>query len=60
MGVSSVHVNRVLQRLRGDGLITFKGSSLVILDVPRLKAFSGFNPNYLHLSNRNGTAKHGH
>ncbi|MBM6595075.1 Crp/Fnr family transcriptional regulator [Microvirga pudoricolor] len=58
MGLSSVHVNRVLQRLRADGLITFKGSNLVILDIPRLKTFSGFNPNYLHLPKRNGTTPH--
>jgi hypothetical protein len=28
---------------------------LVILDVPRLQAFSGFAPNYLHLDERQGT-----
>ncbi|GEO19324.1 Crp/Fnr family transcriptional regulator [Microvirga aerophila] len=54
VGLTAVHVNRVLQRLRGDGLITLKGKNLVILDVARLKALSGFNPNYLHLSDQNG------
>lgn len=58
MSLSLVHVNRVLQRLRKDGLITFAGGHLVILDVKRLKALGGFNPNYLHLSNRNGTTPH--
>ena len=53
-GLSNVHVNRVLRRLRGEGLITFKDKHLVILDVERLKAFSGFTPNYLHLAERNG------
>jgi CRP-like cAMP-binding protein len=53
-GLTSVHVNRVLQRLRRDGLITLKSKNLMIMDVERLKAFSGFNPNYLHLSDRNG------
>jgi CRP-like cAMP-binding protein len=57
VGLTSVHVNRVLQRLRGDGLITLKGKHLVIRDVARLKAFSGFNPNYLHLSDRNGISE---
>lgn len=53
-GLTSVHVNRVLQRLRQDGLITLKSRNLMIMDVERLKAFSGFNPNYLHLAERNG------
>jgi CRP-like cAMP-binding protein len=55
MGLTVVHTNRVLQRLRKDGLITLTNNSLVILDIARLKAFSGFNPNYLHLSNPNET-----
>jgi CRP-like cAMP-binding protein len=53
-GMSNVHVNRVLQRLRRDGLITLKDKNLVILDVNRLNAFSGFTPNYLHLDGQNG------
>lgn len=55
MGLSHVHVNRVLQRLRAEGLITLKDHALVILDVPRLKEFSGFDPNYLHLAERDGS-----
>ena len=55
MGLSHIHVNRVLQSLRAEGLITLKNKALVILDIPRLKAFSGFNPNYLHLGERNGS-----
>jgi CRP-like cAMP-binding protein len=58
VSLTSVHVNRVLQRLRGEGLITLKGKQLVILDVERLKTFSGFNPNYLHLADRSGIAEH--
>lgn len=54
MGLSNVHVNRVLQHLRRDGLITLKNKNLVILDVERLEAFSGFTPNYLHLARGNG------
>jgi CRP-like cAMP-binding protein len=48
-GLSTVHVNRVLQSLRGQNLITLKGKHLVIPDVERLMEFSAFNPNYLHL-----------
>ncbi len=54
MGLTNVTVSRVLQRLRGDGLITLKGKKLIILDVERLKAFSGFTRNYLHLAKPNG------
>jgi CRP-like cAMP-binding protein len=50
VSLTSVYLNRVLQRLRREGLITLQGKNLVITDVGRLKAFSGFNPNYLHLS----------
>jgi len=53
-GLTNVHVNRVLQSLRRDGLITLKGKNLVILEVERLNAFSGFTPNYLHLVQGNG------
>jgi CRP-like cAMP-binding protein len=54
VSLTSVYVNRVLQRLRRDRLITLSGKNLVILDIERLKAFSGFNPNYLHLSDQGG------
>src|SRR3954471_4251641 len=35
-GLSSVHVNRTLQELRGEGLIEFRSSRLTILDWARL------------------------
>ena len=49
-GLSAVHVNRSLQALREANLITLKAGQLVILDAKRLQEFSGFNPNYLHLT----------
>lgn len=49
LGLSAVHVNRSLQKLRDDGLITLRAHRLKILDLPRLIQFGGFNPNYLHL-----------
>ena len=49
LGLSAVHVNRVLQQLRKDGLITLDGKRLTIHDVARLEAFAGFDPSYLHL-----------
>jgi CRP-like cAMP-binding protein len=52
LGLSTVHVNRVLRRLRDDGLITLSEKRLTIHDVERLKAFADFDPNYLHLKQR--------
>ncbi|MEE8626273.1 MULTISPECIES: Crp/Fnr family transcriptional regulator [Methylobacterium] len=51
MGLSNVHVHRTLRDLRSLGLIALKRRTLTILDVPRLKALCGYNPNYLHLKN---------
>jgi CRP-like cAMP-binding protein len=49
-GLSSVHVNRVLQQLRDEGLIVWRGRVLQVPDQARLEAFAGFDPNYLHLT----------
>jgi CRP-like cAMP-binding protein len=48
-GLSTVHVNRVLQDLRGDGLITLHGGFLKVLDWEGLKKAGEFDPTYLHL-----------
>jgi CRP-like cAMP-binding protein len=48
-GLSTVHVNRVLQDLRGDGLITLRGVSLKVLDWEGLKKAGEFDPTYLQL-----------
>lgn len=49
LGLSTVHVNRSLQALRGKGLITLRGARLTIHDWEGLKRVADFNPNYLHL-----------
>ncbi|CAA9327505.1 MAG: cAMP-binding proteins - catabolite gene activator and regulatory subunit of cAMP-dependent protein kinases [uncultured Microvirga sp.] len=48
LGISTVHVNRTLQELRGEGLITLKSGSLTILDWEGLKGAAGFKLDYLH------------
>lgn len=48
-GLSTVHVNRTLQELRGAGLIVLRGGTLTIPDLPALQKATLFNPNYLHL-----------
>lgn len=52
LGLTSVHINRVLQRLRAQKLIEFSRGKLHIPDVPKLMAVTRFEPNYLHLDHR--------
>ncbi|HEX2560807.1 Crp/Fnr family transcriptional regulator [Phenylobacterium sp.] len=49
LGLTPVHVNRVLQDLRRDGLIASDGRSLRILDWGRLTSAGDFDATYLHL-----------
>ena len=49
LGLSNVHVNRVLQEMRGKGLITLQGSTLVIEAWDELRRVAEFDPTYLHL-----------
>jgi DNA-binding transcriptional regulator LsrR (DeoR family) len=59
-GMTPVHVNRMLQKLRHDGLISLSGKTLTVLDADRLKQVAGFNASYLHLDrahdNRDGVS----
>ena len=50
LGISVVHVNRTLQKLRRDGLISFKSKRLKVLDWKRLSEIGDFDPTYLHLT----------
>lgn len=49
LGLTSVHVNRVLQELRRDRLITLDHRRLVLLDIRRLQGIAELNRDYLHL-----------
>jgi hypothetical protein len=42
LGLSTIHVNRVLRELREKGLVTFKAHKVVIHDAARLKALAGY------------------
>src|SRR5215218_2226651 len=55
-GLSNVHVNRVLQALRSDGLIVLKGDTLQVLDWDQLKQAGDFDPTYLHLQRKQEAA----
>ncbi len=48
-GLTPVHVNRTLQRLRDEGLIATKGRTVTVTDPAGLKAAGEFTGNYLHL-----------
>lgn len=47
LGLTSVHTNRMLQSLRGEGLVSFSRSKVQILDPATLEAEAEFNPAYL-------------
>jgi CRP-like cAMP-binding protein len=48
LGLSLVHVNRSVRRLKQDGLISLENRRLVIHDPRRLPAAASFDPDYLH------------
>jgi CRP-like cAMP-binding protein len=48
-GLTPVHANRTLRKLRTDGLVEFAGGVLTVLDPHRLKLAAHFNGEYLHL-----------
>ena len=52
LGLSTVHMNRTLQRLRADGLIELHGGKLTVLDLGALQEVAMFNPNYLHFTHQ--------
>ena len=53
-GMTPVHVNRVLQELRAEGLVSLRGGRLEALDWDGLKRAGDFDPAYLHLRDEAG------
>ena len=47
LGLSAVHVNRVLRQLKAEGAATLTRSVLNVLDRSRLEALGDFDPRYL-------------
>lgn len=56
LGITSIHMNRVLARLRREGFITLDGRMLSVDDWQGLSEAGEFDPAYLHL----GGAEHLH
>ena len=48
VGLTPVHVNRVLKKLRVEKVMELKSGSLTILDPAKLARIAGFDDNYLH------------
>jgi CRP-like cAMP-binding protein len=57
LAMTGVHLNRIVRQLRLQGLFTLKGHTITIPDVERLKSFSDFKDNYLHLTQRRDDAR---
>jgi len=51
-GLTSVHVNRMLKKLRDDKVLTFRGGMVTIGDWEQLQRVAEFDPTYLHLERR--------
>lgn len=49
LGISTVHVNRVLQHLRGSGLVRLLEKTVMIPDVAKLEEYAEFDSEYLNL-----------
>lgn len=48
-GLTAVHVNRTLRRLRETNLVAIRDGHVVIPDLERLRTFAGFDDRYLYL-----------
>jgi CRP-like cAMP-binding protein len=55
LGLSAVHVNRVLQDLRRDRLVRLSGGRLTVLNLDALSTVGMFQPAYLHLKAKPGS-----
>lgn len=50
LGLSAVHVNRTLHKLRGEQLIAMDVNEIRILDMKGLERIAGFDAGYLHFT----------
>ena len=48
LGLSAIHVNRVLRELREINLLTMQHGTVTIHDLPGLRKLSGFQVGYMH------------
>jgi hypothetical protein len=50
VGLSVVHVNRTLQLMRADGLISWRANHVIVHDRDALAGAAGFQADYLKLN----------
>ncbi len=48
LGITAVHVNRVLRQLREQGLVTVKANQVIIHDLDGLRELAGYDSTYLN------------
>jgi CRP-like cAMP-binding protein len=48
LGLTAIHVNRVMRQLRERGLLTLKGGTVEIRDLKGLRKLAGFHGGYLN------------
>ncbi|MBV1690300.1 Crp/Fnr family transcriptional regulator [Novosphingobium sp. G106] len=48
LGMTAVHLNRVLKRLKREGVMDLQRGRIIILDPAALAQIAGFDDNYLH------------
>jgi CRP-like cAMP-binding protein len=49
LGLTAVHINRMLRLLADDGLVMWTKRTVSLSDLPRLSLAGDFSPRYLHL-----------
>ena len=49
LGLTSVHVNRVMQQLRTEGMVATASRTMTLSNLPGLRQIGGFDPRYLHV-----------
>jgi DNA-binding transcriptional regulator LsrR (DeoR family) len=54
LGLTAIHVNRVLRQLRERGLVTFREGSVVFHDLAGLRNLAEYHSGYLDQSNGPG------
>ncbi len=56
LGMSFVHINRMLRTLRERGLVVLSGQKVIVEDWQSLEALAEFDPSYLHFESRDRPA----
>ncbi len=49
LGLTPVHVNRMLRRLRNEGLMEFRKRTLTLHNIEELQEVANFDSGYLHI-----------